>query len=66
MTEWIIWAVDPDDFESGRGKVATVHGTRGEGLARGCEAILDGWADVTVEGPFGRFYDLIDPAAVAR
>ena len=53
MNTWIITAVDPDELEAGsaeRGTVATLHGvTRGEALARGCEAIVDGFLDVWVE-----------------
>lgn len=52
MDTFTISAVDPDNLEWERGTVATVHGTRGEALARGCEAVLDGWIDVRVEGTF--------------
>lgn len=61
MGSFTIRAVDPEEFTEGT--VATVHGTRGEALARGCEAILDGWIDVRVEGPMGQTWTLIDPAA---
>jgi len=57
MGEWTITAVDPDDMTEGT--VATVHGTRVEALVRGCEAILDGWIAVAVNGPLGTQYLLV-------
>jgi hypothetical protein len=66
---WKITGVDPDALtapepSAERGLIATRHGERGEALARGCEAILDGWIDVRVEGTFSD-YRLIDPAVSA-
>jgi hypothetical protein len=62
VNTWIITAVDPDQLAEGsaeRGTVATLHGvTRGEALARGCEAIVDGFLDVWVESTF-RTYSLV-------
>jgi len=57
-----IVAVDPDaDYTEGI--VATMHGvTRGEALARGCEAIVDGYIGVRVVGTFSH-WALVDPSA---
>jgi hypothetical protein len=57
MGEWTITAVDPD--EMAEGTVGVVHGTAGEALAKGCEAILDGYLSVTVDGPFGTRYVMV-------
>jgi hypothetical protein len=63
MGTFTIRAVDPDE-NFAQGTVAVMHGvTRGEALARGCEAIADGFIDVRVEGPMGQTWTLIDPAA---
>jgi hypothetical protein len=64
MNTWTIKAIETEGEDAGtQGVVATLHGvTRGEALARGCEAIADGWAYVTVESTF-RTYALVDPAA---
>jgi hypothetical protein len=63
MSTYTIRAVDPDE-DFAEGTVAVMHGvSRGEALARGCEAILDGYVDVRVEGPMGQTTRLIDPAA---
>ena len=59
---WKITGVDLDDPDLGRGTIAE-RDDRAEALARGCEAIVDGWVDVWVEGPLGTTYRLIDPAA---
>jgi hypothetical protein len=65
MSTFTITATDPDaepEVAGERGTVATMHGvTRGEALARGCEAILDGWTDVQVESTF-RVWHLKDVA----
>jgi hypothetical protein len=63
MSTYTIRAVDPDE-DFAEGTVTVMHGvSRGEALARGCEAILDGYIDVRVEGPMGQVTRLIDPAA---
>ena len=61
MSTWIIKAVETEGEDAGsQGVVATMHGaTRGEALARGCEAIVDGWEHVTVEGTMGQVYRLV-------
>jgi hypothetical protein len=64
VNTFTITATDPDadpEVAGERGTVATVHGTRGEALARGCMAILDGWTDVQVESTF-RVWHLKDVA----
>jgi hypothetical protein len=63
MSTYTIRAVDPDE-DFAEGTVAVMHGvSRGEALLRGCEAIVDGFIGVRVEGPMGRVWNLIDPAA---
>jgi hypothetical protein len=69
LDTWKITGVDPDALtdpepSAERGVIATRHGERGEALARGCEAIADGWIDVQVEGTF-TVYPLVDPAVSA-
>jgi hypothetical protein len=63
MDTWQIIGVDPDHVEESASGVviATVHDRRGVALARGCEAIADGWANVIVKGTFST-YPLVDPA----
>lgn len=51
MNTFTITGVDPDDVETERQRLATVHGTRGEALTRGCEALVEGWVEVVVESP---------------
>jgi hypothetical protein len=64
MNTWKIVGVDPDNIEEtcDGALIATVDDTRGVALARGCEAILDGWIDVVVTGPLGMRYPLVGVA----
>lgn len=50
MSGWQITGVDPDRGDEARGLIATVDGTRAEAILRGCEAAVDGYVDVQVEG----------------
>jgi len=63
MDTWTIVGVDPDHIEESASGVviATVHDTRGVALARGCEAVADGWTHVEVQGTFST-YPIVDPA----
>lgn len=55
-----MWTITAADDETGeRGTVAEVEGNRAEALLRGCEAAVDGWYDVKVEGPFGTVYPIV-------
>lgn len=56
------WTITAADENGERGTVATLTAPRGEALARGCEAILNGHTHVQVEGTFST-YPLIDTGA---
>lgn len=59
---WKITGLHPlTTLDTGRAVIATVKGSAGKALARGCEAVLNGYVGVRAEGTL-RTYKVIDPA----
>jgi hypothetical protein len=61
MDYWRITGISPTNPLGERTLVTALHSTPGPALARGCEAVLDGWTEVHTEGT-DRTYKVHDAA----